>query len=115
MNNYKCTIETQLRSFYFKVFHDIIGLNAFLFKIKRIEDPKCKFCTQEPETAFHLFVKCPRTLPLWQKLFDFIAEKTKKVYTFSQFNMMFGIDSDTEFSTCINFLFLCLKFYILQM
>ena len=64
MNNYKCTIETQLRSFYFKVFHDIIGLNAFLFKIKKIEDPKCKFCTQEPETVCHLFVQCPRTLPL---------------------------------------------------
>ena len=34
-NNFKCTIETQLRSFYFKVFHNAIGINDFLFQMKK--------------------------------------------------------------------------------
>ena len=33
--NFKCTIETQLKSFYFKLFHNAIALNSFLFKIKK--------------------------------------------------------------------------------
>ena len=32
-NNYKCTIETQLRSFYFKLFYRAIAFNDFLYKI----------------------------------------------------------------------------------
>ena len=35
LRNYKCTIETRLRSFYFQIFHNTIGLNAFLYKIKK--------------------------------------------------------------------------------
>ena len=29
MNNFKCTISTRIRSFYFKVFHRAIGFNDF--------------------------------------------------------------------------------------
>ena len=33
--NFWCSIDTRLRSFYFKIFHKSIALNDFLFKIKR--------------------------------------------------------------------------------
>ena len=31
--NFFCTIDTKLRSFYFKIFHRAVALNYFLFKI----------------------------------------------------------------------------------
>ena len=40
--NFKCTIETQLKSFYFKLFHNAIAVKSFLFKIYRVSLP-CAF------------------------------------------------------------------------
>ena len=70
------------------------------------------YCSNTPETTFHLFCECPKILPLWQKLFELINQKTKKVLTFSSLDMLFGTDVSQELNSCINFLFLCLKFYI---
>ena len=55
MNNFKCTINTRVRSFYFKLFHKAIALNNFLYKIKRKDSPNCSFCKNAPETYTHLF------------------------------------------------------------
>ena len=60
--NFKCTIETQLRSFYFKVFHNAIGVNSFLYKIGRGDSPICNFCSEYPETLDHLFCHCRKVL-----------------------------------------------------
>ena len=42
-NNFTCSIETQLRAFYFKIFHRAICTNKFLYKIGRIDSPFCFF------------------------------------------------------------------------
>ena len=75
-DNFRCTIETQLRSFYFKIFHNVIGVNAFLFKIRKRDSPNCYFCSEEPETLDHLFCNCTKVVPLWENLVD-------KIYTSS--------------------------------
>ena len=45
INNFKSTIITRIRSFYFKLFHRAIALNDFLCKIKRKDSPDCAFCS----------------------------------------------------------------------
>ena len=35
IRNFKCSIDTRLRSLYFKIFHKAIAFNDFLFKINR--------------------------------------------------------------------------------
>lgn len=113
-SNFCCTIETQLRSFYFKIFHNAIGFNAFLFKIGRKESANCYFCSDFPETLDHLFCDCRRVVPLWEKLVDKINTGTDHSYnlTLSKFNFLFGIQSRDKYASCINFLCLCLKYYI---
>ena len=83
-----------------------------MYKIKRTDSPDCAFCSSGPETLLHLFCQCPKILPLWHKLFGLIDEKTKKTHLYSIFNMMFGVNIKQGFDSCINFVFLCLKFYI---
>ena len=56
LNNFKCTISMRIRSFYFKLFHRAIGLNDFLYKIKRKDSPNCSLCKAAPETYVHLFI-----------------------------------------------------------
>ena len=113
-NNFKCTIETQLRSFYFKVFHNAIGLNSFLYKIGRSESPLCYFCQELPETLIHVFCKCTVVAPMWKKLSEYIDDKLNETTVYPDFAYMFGIDLGTRHDLCINFLFLCLKFYIIR-
>ena len=106
--NFKCTIDTRLRSLYFKIFHNAIALNNFLFKIKRKDTPNCSFCDKKPETMVHLFCNCDIVIPMWQDLLLIIRSKYKSDVVLNDFKKMFGVPSDTFLS----FLFLSLKSYI---
>ena len=54
MNNFKCTISTRIRSFYFRLFHRAIGLNDFLYKIKRKDSPIVPFVIRPLKLIFLL-------------------------------------------------------------
>ena len=81
----KCTIETQLRSFYFKMFHRAICTNQFLHKIGRTDSPNCYFCKKFPETLFHLFCECEKVTPLWDDLCFLINNISGESFDFSNF------------------------------
>ena len=110
--NFKCTIETQLRSFYFKLFHKAICTNQFLHRIGRTDSPNCYFCNNSPETILHLFCECEKVSPLWDELCFLINNVSGESFTFSNYEKMFGVTDLSEHDSCINFLFLCLKFYL---
>jgi hypothetical protein len=112
-NNFTCSIETQLRAFYFKVFHKAICTNKFLNKIGRTDSPFCYFCNKSDETLVHLFCECDKIISLWDNLSSFIETKTGESFRFSNFQKIFGVEiEDSEHKNAINFLILCLKFYI---
>jgi len=102
----KCTIETQLRSFYFKMFHKAIAFNSFLHKIGRKDSPLCVFCDKDPETVVHVFYICDKVKTLWNELQEWVNDKLG----INNFELMFGV-SDDKF---LSYLFLCCtcKFYI---
>ena len=83
--NFKCTIETQLRSFYFKFFHKAICTNQFLHRIGRTDSPNCYFCNILPETILHLFCECEKVSPLWDELCFLINNVSGESFTFSNF------------------------------
>ena len=68
LRNFRCTIESRLWSFYFKIFHRAIAFCDFLFKIKRIDSPECCFCQKVPETTIHIFCECDLVKPLWLEI-----------------------------------------------
>ncbi len=110
--NFKCTIETQLRAFYFKFFHRAICTNQFLHKIGRADSPNCHFCKQYPESIFHLFYECEKVSQLWDELCFLINNVSGESFNFFYFEKMFGVLDTSQHDCCISFLFLCLKFYI---
>ena len=94
MNDFKCSINTRIRSFYFKLFHKAIALNEFLYKIKRKGSPTCSFCKTAPETYIHCFIECQVIKPIWDKIIIVINQKSNKVIHPSQFDKMFGYEQD---------------------
>ena len=74
IRNFKCSIDTRLRSFYFKIFHKAIAFNDFLFKINRRNSPNCDFCDKSPESVIHIFCECDFVRPVWEELFKIIKD-----------------------------------------
>ena len=68
IRNFKCSTDTRLRSFYFKIFHKAIAFNDFLFKINRRNAPNCDFCDKFPESVIHIFCECNFVRPVWEEL-----------------------------------------------
>ena len=108
LRNFKCSIDTKLRSFYFKVFHKAIAFNDFLFKINRKDSPNCNFCKKFPESSIHIFCECDNIKLIWDDLVKIIQDKEDISFSISNFEKMFGIYKDNF----LTYLFLCVKYYI---
>ena len=108
IRNFKCSIDTRLRSFYFKIFHKAIAFNNFLFKINRKNSPNCDSCDKFPESVIHIFFECDFVRPIWEELFKIIKDKYGIDFSASNFDKIFGVFGD-KFLT---YLILCLKYHI---
>lgn len=105
--NFMCTIDTRLRSFYFKIFHNTIALNVFLHRIKRKDSPNCSFCEEEEESIIHLFCDCDKVFPIWGHLFN-VIKKNITSFNPTNFEKLFGVSSDKF----VTYLMLITKYYI---
>ena len=105
--NFFCTNDTKLRSFYFKIFHKSIGLNEFLFRIKRVESPNCIWCNKNVESLIHLFCECEKVTPIWLFLTYKISQFVSNLNV-TNFEKLFGVTNDKF----ITYLFLLLKYHI---
>ena len=56
---FKITIENKLRSFQFKLIHNILPTNQRLWKMNVNSSPKCEQCDAHCETISHMFYECP--------------------------------------------------------
>ena len=104
--NFACTIDTKLRSFYFKIFHKTIALNTFLYKIRRKDSPNCVYCEKAEETMVHLFCDCEKIVPIWRYVSNIIEKHIN--FNLSNFEKMFGVISDKF----VTYLVLAVKYYI---
>ena len=72
---FKITIENKLRSFQFKLIHNILPTNQRLWKMNVKSSPKCEQCDAPCETISHIFYKCPAVKGFWEKVIDWWNRK----------------------------------------
>ena len=108
LRNFKCTIETRLRSFYFKIFYRAIAFRDFLFKIKRIESPECCFYQKVPETIILIFCNVILSSLFGWKLIVFFILILNFIVRCLILKKDFGI-LENKFLT---YIILCTKFFI---
>ena len=63
---FKVTVENKLRSFQFKLIHNIIPTNHSLYKMNIEVSPKCEGCLFPNETLIHILCECPDIKIFWQ-------------------------------------------------
>ena len=71
--------------------------------------PMCVFfCHNAPETIIHTFCDCEKVQPICDGLISLINDKFDPEYNVNNFDRLFGIENELQFS----FLIFCCKFYI---
>ena len=65
---FNATIYTKLRSFQFKINHNILYTNEKLYKVKISDTSLCTFCKNEIETLAHLFAECNKVTKIWKEV-----------------------------------------------
>jgi hypothetical protein len=70
---FKATVYTKLRSFQFKINHNILYTNEKLHRIGLEDSPLCSMCNDKIETLTHRFVD-------GEKLNRFWESRTKQVF-----------------------------------
>ena len=110
--NFKCTMETQLKSFYFKFFHKAIATNDFLSKIGRSDTSLCSLCNKDEDSIQHFLIFCESVTPIWYSLERYLCSNLKETLNLSHFEKLFGVNQSEPHSSCINFFLLCTKFFI---
>ena len=69
---FKCTKETKLREFQFRLLHRRIATN----------DDLCTFCGEETENLTHLFRKCKYSKSFWEESSQWLAQNTSNMEGF---------------------------------
>ena len=73
---FKCTKETKLKEFQFKLLHRRIATNDQLYKIGLKQSDLCTFCGEETENQTHLFLRCKYSKTFWGEFYQLLAQNT---------------------------------------
>ena len=101
----KCTLNSKLREFQFKMLHGIIYTNLDLYRFGLVSSDLCSFCKKEVETYRHLFYDCEHIRPLWNACGDALNLPTLKELNWEGifFGAPLGDISKTYFIKSCNF------------
>ena len=87
---FKITIENKLRSFQFKLIHNILPTNQRLWKKNVKSSPTCEQCDTPCETISHIFYECSAVKIFWQKLIDWWNRKRSENINSNPTEFLYG-------------------------
>ena len=62
----KCTLDTNIREFQYKILNCIIFTNEKLYLIGVVDSPNCTFCKEVVESVEHLLFSCRISSDFWK-------------------------------------------------
>jgi hypothetical protein len=107
---YTLTTCPKLLYFNFRLLHNILPTNCFLYKIGLIASPECTFCKQDIETKTHLFIDCEFVKIFWDSFEKWMKTCFVDFIKYQALHLLLG-NIDTQ-DTIIDLLYLIAKQYI---
>ena len=105
------TLYTKLRSFQFKICHNILFTNEKLFRVGITTTDKCNICKKEVETLSHLFVTCDHVKLLWKKIEENLLSPFG-VDVLTEVDILLGVKTTDKLNPIVNHIILETKYYI---
>ena len=60
------TSETKLSMFQYKILHNILLTNSLLYKMGKVDTPKCPHCEHASQDIKHMFLNCQYVKDFWR-------------------------------------------------
>jgi len=108
---FRTTVYTKLRSFQFKINHNIIFTNEKLHRIGIKDSPNCSFCNSHIETLPHLFAECEIIKNIWENIINDLLPPYG-IRNLTTENILLGIILKEKQNNIINHIILEAKYYI---
>lgn len=109
---YRCSRETKLQSFQFKLLHRILPCNKYLRNIRIKDSDLCEYCAVT-DTLSHFLFYCQKVTVFWESICNWFYQETNldlAQVTCNEF--LFGLPKEAPNSKTVNIILLNVKFYI---
>ena len=109
--NFKCTIESRMRAFQYKILTRTLTTNRYLKFFKIVESDQCYFCKDSIETIEHLLWFCPVVSNFWKDIFSVINNHLEVNIHLNSKAILLGYQGN-KYPRLINHIFNIIKRYI---
>lgn len=109
---FKITIENKLRSFQYKLIHNILPTNQRLYKMKIKASPVCELCNYVNETLEHMFCECPNVKQFWIMAIEWWNVKRFENINPKPIEILYGYKPGSSSFYALNHFFLIGKYHI---
>ena len=106
------TKEIKLSIFQYKIIHNILYTNCILYKMKKVQNPHCPFCTNVDQTVGHLFVSCPISNSFWSHFIKWYQSVSKNTLSLSKNEIIYGVLTNWSSCSTLNHLILIGKYFL---
>ena len=111
---YTTTIESSLRSFQFKILHNILPTNYILHRWKLKNSPRCSNCFINNETLDHLFCTCDKSITFYQNINLWLSRYNLKLPDMSVHNILIGLSPSGIKNYLVNHIIMLYKYCVFQ-
>ena len=87
---FKCTLDTKIREFHYKILNCIVFTNVKLNLIGVVESPNCTFCQEASESVEHLLFSCRISSDFWKHVLSWLRDSDVHVETINESEVIFG-------------------------
>ena len=109
---FKVTVENKLRSFQFKLIHNIIPTNHSLYKMNIKASPECERCLFPNETLIHMLCECPDVKIFWKDIMMWWNAKRSDNISPSNTEILYGYKPETATFYALNHYLLIAKYHV---
>ena len=107
--------NNKLKDLQFKILHRIFPSYQFLYKVKKVESPKCVFCEIYDESLEHLFANCAIIKTFWLRMLTLWNVFQGSALKLCNKDILLGFDiEDPAKSYTLNLLILYGKMFIVR-
>ena len=109
---FKVTVENKLRSFQFKLIHNIIPTNLSLYKMNIKDSPRCDRCLFQNETLVHMFRECPDVKIFWKDVIMWWNTKRPDNIDPNSIEVLYGYKPEITSFYALNHYLLVAKYHV---
>ena len=105
------TSETKISMFQYKILHNILPTNSLLYKMEKVDTPKCPHSEHQSQDIKHMFLNCQGVKDFWRCFHNWYNNGGSRL-NLKQAEILYGVISKTKSGSTLNHILIVAKFHI---